>query len=456
MKKVAVIGAGVSGLSTAFYIEEFSKGKVEIKVFEKEEHPGGKMRTAHKNGFTLETGPNGFLDNKPYTLELVKKLDIEDKLYKSSDKARKRFLFVNGKLVRLPESPIAFLASYVLSIKGKLRLAVEYFVPPKKDNSDESLSSFVKRRIGEESLEKLIDPMAAGIFAGDPDRLSVKAAFPAVWQLEKRYGGLIKGLLAMQKEKKDATAGPGGVLMSFKSGVIDLIDSLIKNIKGKVLTNTSVKKLLKENGKWKIVYEKGDEIFEETFDCVVLATPSYVAASLVKNFDHELSEKLNEIEYSPIAVVAFGFRKKGLDHDLDGFGFLVPRTENRKTLGTLWDSSIFPNRAPEGKTLIRAMVGGARQPQLAMAGEEEIARFTYKDIKKIMKTRHKPELTKVFKHSKGIPHYTVGHLERVEEIFKKVETHQGLYLNSNAYKGVGVNDCVYNSLKTAEAVVKNI
>ena len=456
MKKVAVIGAGISGLATAFYIEKLSDGKISVKVFEKEKHPGGKMKTIHKNGFIIETGPNGFLDNKPYTLELVKELGIEDKLYKSSDKARKRFVFVNGKLVRLPENPIAFLASYVLSFKGKLRLAAEYFVPPKEDDSDESLSSFVKRRIGEESLEKLIDPMAAGIFAGDPDKLSVKAAFPAVWQLEKRYGGLIKGLLAIKKEKKDASAGPGGILMSFKNGVIDLINGITEKIKGKILTGTTVKKLTKENGKWKIVYEKGDEIFEETFDCVVLATPSYVAASLVKSFDSELSEKLNEIEYSPIAVVAFGFRKKGLGHNLDGFGFLVPRSENRKILGVLWDSSIFPNRAPKGKALIRAMVGGARQPQLAMAGEEEIARFTYKDIKKIMKIRHKPELVEVFKHPKGIPHYTVGHLERVEEIFKRATTHNGLYFNSNAYRGVGVNDCVYNSLKTAEAVVKNI
>ncbi|SNR59432.1 protoporphyrinogen oxidase [Desulfurobacterium atlanticum] len=456
MKKVAVIGAGVSGLTTAFYIEKLSGGYITVKVLEKEKQCGGKMRTVHENGFIIETGPNGFLDNKPYTLELVKELGIEDRLYRSSDKARKRFVFVNGKLVRLPESPIAFLASYVLSFKGKLRLAAEYFVPPKEDDSDESLSSFVKRRIGEESLEKLIDPMAAGIFAGDPDRLSVKAAFPAVWHLEKKYGGLIKGLLAMKKEKKDATAGPGGVLMSFKNGVIDLIDALVENIKGEILTNTTVKKLIKEKDKWKIVYERGDEIFEETFDIIVLATPSYVAASLTKNFDKELSEKLNEIDYSPIAVVAFGFRKKGLGHDLDGFGFLVPRTENRKILGVLWDSSIFPNRAPEGKALIRAMVGGARQPQLAMAGEEEIAKFTYKDIKKIMKIRHKPEITKVFKHTKGIPHYTVGHLEKVEEIFKRTTNHKGLYLNSNAYKGVGVNDCVYNSLKTAEAVVKNI
>ncbi|WP_456426973.1 protoporphyrinogen oxidase [Desulfurobacterium sp.] len=452
MKKVAVVGAGVSGLSTAFYIEKFGGDNVSVTIFEKENVPGGKMLTVQKDGFIIETGPNGFLDNKPYTLDLVKDLKIEDRLYRSSDKARKRFVFVNGKLVRLPENPIAFLSSYVMSFKGKLRLAAEYFIPPKKDDSDESLSSFVKRRIGKEALEKLIDPMAAGIFAGDPDKLSVKAAFPAVWHLEKKYGGLIKGLLAMKKEKKDATAGPGGVLTSFKGGVKDLIDALVANIKGEIHPGTTVKKLIPENGKWKIVYEKDDEIFEESFDKVVLSTPSYVAAALVKNFDEKLAEKLYEIEYSPIAVIAFGFIKKGLGHNLDGFGFLVPRSEGRKILGVLWDSSVFPNRAPEGKALIRAMVGGARQPHLALAGKEEIARMTYKDIKRIMKIRHRPIMTAVFKHPKGIPHYTVGHVEKVNEIFKLASNHGGLFLNSNAYRGVGVNDCVYNSLKTAEMV----
>ncbi|WP_457567792.1 protoporphyrinogen oxidase [Desulfurobacterium sp.] len=453
MKKIAVIGAGVSGLSTAFYIEKLGGNNVSVTVFEKEAVPGGKMLTVIKDDFIIETGPNGFLDNKPYTLELVKALKIENRLYRSSDRARKRFVFVNGKLVRLPENPVAFLSSYVMSLKGKLRLAAEYFIPPKKDDSDESLSSFVKRRIGEEALEKLIDPMAAGIFAGDPDKLSVKAAFPAVWHLEKKYGGLIKGLLAMRKEKKDATAGPGGVLTSFKGGVKDLIDALVASIKGRVFTETDVKKLTPEGGKWKVTWEKGDEIFEETFDSVVLSTPSYIAAALVQRFDRKLAEKLHEIEYSPIAVVAFGFVKKGLGHDLDGFGFLVPRTEGRKILGALWDSSVFPNRAPAGKVLIRAMVGGARQPHLALAGEEEIARIAYKDIKKIMKIRHKPIMTAVFKHPKGIPHYTVGHVEKVNEIFKLASKHKGLLLNSNAYRGVGVNDCVYNAMKTAESVV---
>ncbi|WP_163328525.1 protoporphyrinogen oxidase [Desulfurobacterium thermolithotrophum] len=453
--KVAVIGAGISGLSVAFYLK---KGGVEVKVFEKKKTVGGKMKTIHEDGYIIETGPNGFLDGKPYTLNLVKELGIESKLYRSSDKARKRFIYTNGRLVRLPENPIAFLASYLLSWKGKLRLVGEFLVPPKKEDIDESLSKFAKRRIGEEALEKLLDPMVAGIFAGDPDRLSLKAAFPAIYYLEKQYGGLIKGLIAKMKEakksgKKSGPAGPGGVLTSFKGGVKDLIDSLSEFLGNSIETEVEILGLDRIEKGWKVKYKKGNEVFEETFDAVVFSTPAYVTAKLLNDLNLELSRLLSEIEYSPISVVALGFEKKGLGHDLDGFGFLVPRSEKRKILGALWDSSVFPNRAPSGKVLIRVMIGGARQPELALLSDEELVNIALKELRRIMKIRHYPEKIKVFKHEKGIPHYTVGHAERVERIFKLISKYTGLYLCNNAYTGVGVNDCTKAAKETAEKIL---
>ncbi|ADY72942.1 protoporphyrinogen oxidase [Desulfurobacterium thermolithotrophum DSM 11699] len=452
--KVAVIGAGISGLSVAFYLK---KGGAEVKVFEKEKTVGGKMKTIHEDGYIIETGPNGFLDGKPYTLNLVKELGIESKLYRSSDKARKRFIYTNGRLVRLPESPIAFLASYLLSWKGKLRLVGEFLVPPKKEDIDESLSEFAKRRIGEEALEKLLDPMVAGIFAGDPDRLSLKAAFPAIYYLEKQYGGLIKGLIAKMKEakksgKKSGPAGPGGVLTSFKGGVKDLIDSLSEFLGDSIETEVEILGLDRIEKGWKVKYKKENEVFEETFDAIVFSTPAYITAKLLNDLNLELSKLLSEIEYSPISVVALGFEKKGLGHDLDGFGFLVPRSEKRKILGALWDSSVFPNRAPSGKALIRVMIGGARQPELALLPDEELVNIALKELRRIMKIRHYPEKIKVFKHEKGIPHYTVGHAERVEKIFRLISKYPGLYLCNNAYTGVGVNDCT----KAAEEVARRI
>ncbi len=453
--RICILGAGVSGLSVAFYLKQ--KG-VDVTILEKDSVPGGKMRTVYEKGYIVETGPNGFLDGKPYTLNLVKALGIEDRLYRSSDKARKRFIYTNGRLVRLPENPVAFLASYLLSWKGKFRFVGEFFVPPKKGDSDETLGDFARRRLGEEALEKLLDPMVAGIFAGDPDRMSLKAAFPAIYNLEKQYGGLIKGLIAKMKEAKKSgkrssgPAGPGGVLTSFIGGTKDLIDALSKALKEELHTGVSVEKVEKSGKGWAVGWKEGDKELTEEFDHLVVSTPAYAAAEILRGVDGELSQLLSEIEYSPISVVALGFQKKGLGHDLDGFGFLVPRSEGRKILGALWDSSVFPNRAPEGKVLIRVMIGGARQPELALLPEEGLVDIALKELRRIMKIRHYPEMVKVFKHEKGIPHYTLGHCERVDRIFEIGEKLGNLHFCSNAYRGVGVNDCTKLAEETAERI----
>ena len=453
--RVCVLGAGVSGLSAAFYLKR--KG-IEVTVLEKESEPGGKMRTVYEKGYIVEAGPNGFLDGKPYTLNLVKALGIEERLYRSSDKARKRFIYTNGRLVRLPENPIAFLSSYLLSWKGKLRLVGELLVPPKKDDSDETLGDFARRRLGEEALEKLLDPMIAGIFAGDPDKMSLKAAFPVIYNLEKQYGGLIKGLIAKMKEAKkrgkssSGPAGPGGVLTSFVGGTKDLIDALSKELKENLHTGVSVERVEKSGRGWLVKWREGNREIEEEFDHLVVSTPAYAASEILKEVDGELSKLLSEIEYSPISVVALGFQKRGLGHDLDGFGFLVPRSEGRKILGVLWDSSVFPNRAPQGKALIRVMIGGARQPDLALLPEEELTEIALKELRRIMKIRHYPEMVKVFRHERGIPHYTLGHSERVDRIFEMGEKLGNLHFCSNAYRGVGVNDCTKLAEETAERI----
>ncbi len=449
--KIAVIGGGISGLSTAFYLK---RGGAAVKVFEKGERLGGKMRTVYEEGYIVETGPNGFLDGKPYTLNLVKALGIDEELYPSSDKSRKRFIYVNGKLVRLPEDPISFILSSILSPRGKLRLIGELFVPPKRDSQDETLAQFARRRLGEEALNRLLDPMVAGIFAGDPERMSLKAAFPAIYRLEKEYGGLIKGLIGKIKESKGKSssgpAGPGGKLTSFKRGVSQLIEALESELKENVETGVSPK-LRKEGEKWIVETKKGSE----EFDAVVMSTPSYSAAEILSEVDEEISNLLFQIEYSPISVVALGFEKEGLGHDLDGFGFLVPREEGRKILGALWDSSVFPNRAPKGKALIRVMIGGARQPELALKSPKELVKIAVEELIEIMKIRRAPEFIKVFRHERGIPHYTLGHSERVERIFSRARKIGGLYFCNNAYTGVGVNDCTKAAQETAEEILKN-
>jgi oxygen-dependent protoporphyrinogen oxidase len=339
-----------------------------------------------------------------------------------------------------------------MSLKGKARLAGELFVKPKEGEEDETLAQFVRRRLGEEALNKLLDPMVAGIFAGDPERMSLKAAFPAIYRLEKEYGGLIKGLIAKVKEAKKSgkgssgPSGPGGKLTSFKRGVSELIEALERELGSSVKKGVSPK-LERKGGKWLV---EGEE-----FDAVVLSTPSYQAAELLKEIEPRISNLLSEIEYSPISVVALGFEKEGLGHELDGFGFLVPKEEKREILGALWDSSVFPNRAPEGKALIRVMIGGARQPHLALKSPRELVLTAVKELIEIMGIRKAPSFVKVFRHGKGIPHYTLGHSERVEEIFKLGKEIGGLYFCNNAYTGVGLNDCTRAAFETAQEIVKN-
>lgn len=343
---VVVIGAGISGLSVAHYLVQL--GIQDIVVLEKDNRVGGKLRTVREEGYIVETGPNGFLDNKPFTLQLAKELGIEDKLYRSSDEARIRFIFKDGTLKRIPTNPFAFFASSILPLKAKLFLLKEPFVKPTK-NEDETVASFVSRRLGREFVDYLIDPMVAGVYAGKADELSIKAAFPAIWNLEREYGGLIKGLWAMRKKnKKSGPAGPGGVLTSFKTGIEDLIEALHSSLKSKIEIRTPIKeaKIKKaSDGNWEI------GLPDETLHAkaLVISTPAYAASTLLKEYQ-SLSDMLAQIPYAPITVVALGFKKKDVKHSLKGFGFLVPSTERMHILGCLWDSSIFPNRAPEKKS----------------------------------------------------------------------------------------------------------
>ncbi len=442
--KIAIIGGGISGLTTAFYIKKY-RPEAEITLFEKESSLGGKMMTKNIDGFLFEEGSNGFLSNKPDTLELVKESGAEDLLMRSSDNARVRFIYKDA-LHQLPESPLAFLKTPLLSTLGKLRVAGEIFVPAKKDDYDETLQSFGYRRVGKEMTDAFLDPMVAGIFASSPDKISVNSAFPAVVKLEKEYGGLFKGML--KKKKKDA--GPGGVLMSFKGGVSSFIDLLTNSLKIEIKTDVSIENLSKINQKY-LLHVEGKT---EEFDTVVLSTPAYESKEIVKQIDPQLSEMLDDIEYSPISVVGLGYNE--LSHKLQGFGLLTTSSAKKDVLGVLWDSSIFTDRAPKNKKALRVMIGGQRSPSLALKSEKELKEIAIKGAKETMGIDELPDVSYVKKWERGIPNYRVGHLEKMDKLFKRLGEHKGLYLSSNAYFGVGLNDCVGNSKKVAKKIVNDM
>ncbi len=465
MTRIAIAGAGISGLCTAHFLVRHlsAAGRgAEILILEAESAPGGKMRTIRDRGFRLEWGPNGFLTNKPHTLELVKELRIENRLAPSSDLARKRFIFSGGMLHRLPESPPAFFRSRLLSLPGRLRILGEPFAPGPPAGVDESLGDFARRRLGSEALEKLLDPMVTGIYAGDPDKMSVRSCFPLVCDLERKYGGLIKGMIALQRErrkageKREMSAGPGGILVSFDEGVETLIAVLSDRLAEGLHTGVSVQSITRRGEAFTLSLVEGGRRSELDADVVVMAIPAFAAASALSSLDPGFPEALQAIPYSPISVVALGYDRAAVGNPLDGFGFLVPRGERRRILGALWDSSVFPNRAPEGKALIRAMIGGVRNPDLAALPDEEIVALTREELAATMGVTGNPLLVRVFRHDRGIPQYLVGHEKRLRAIEEILSRWPGLYLNSNAYRGIALNDCVLQSRLTAERLAKDL
>lgn len=465
MQRIVIIGAGISGLSTAYAIERGATAagiEVETIVLEKKERIGGKIWSIKEEGYLCEWGPNGFLDNKPMTLELCDKLGIRDQLLRSNDNARKRFIYSESMLHRLPENGPSFLKSKLISWPGKARLAYETLVPARRDSVDETLADFGRRRLGAEALDKLIAPMVSGIFAGDPETMSLKSCFPRIRELEREYGGLIKAMVKLARKKAAerkagkvvaSAAGPGGVLTSFNQGIQQLADGTAAGLQGQLRSGVGVTAIGAKDGGFELSLTDGTTL---DADLVVSAAPAHDLAGMVERFDPAMTELLQQIPYASMNVVCFGYQRQKISLDLDGFGYLIPKKEGRATLGTLWDSSIFPNRAPEGQVLLRSMMGGATHPGAIKLSEAEVAAKVKDDLKTIMGISAEPDFVRVFRHQKAIPQYTVGHSQRLLALDERLRLHRGLFLTGNAYFGVGLNDCVNASNQIAERVIKQL
>lgn len=449
MKKIIIVGAGISGLTSAYAL--LSKNKnLDITVYEADSRPGGKIWSDKTDGFLCEKGVNGFLDNKPKTLQLCDYLGLEP--LKSSDNARRRFIFSKGKLNQLSESPLSFLKSDLISWHGKLRIIYELIAP--KGPEDETVADFVIRRLGKESLEKLIDPMCSGIFAGDPYKMSIKHCFPRIKELEQNYGSLIRAMIKLQKEKKKlqthekVSAAPTGNLTSFYNGAQTITDELAERLGERIKFGVSVKGLEKDGSRYKVHTSQGID----SADIIILASPAHASSEIMRDFDIKLSKVLSEIPYAPVSVVCFGYKREKVLHSLQGFGFLIPHTEGKKILGTLWDSSIFPNRAPEGYVLLRNMIGGAKSPELAMLDDNAIIGAVFDELMSIISLKGEPDMVRIYRWEKAIPQYVMGHGDRLKFIDESLKSYHGLYLTGNSYRGIGINDCIENAYKLAEQI----
>jgi oxygen-dependent protoporphyrinogen oxidase len=450
--KISIVGAGISGLATAQAI--LARNPVaEITLFEADQRIGGKVWTETSDeGYLCEGGVNGFLDKIPRTLELCQEAGVAP--VRADASAQKRYVYSRGELHKLPEKPPEFLKSRLLSVRGRLRVIYET-IAGGTDNPDETLAQFATRRLGREAYERLIDPMASGVFAGDASRLSLKSCFPRIHEIETEYGSLIRGLIKLQRKSKregrknTPGPGPGGTLTSFTNGMSALTDSLAGQLGPRIRTATAVKDISRNGNRYQLQLHSG--VVEES-DALILAAPAHAQAQMLQALDPGLAGLLAEIPYPALSVCCFGYRKSRVGQVLDGFGFLIPSREQRAILGTIVDSNVFPGRAPDDSILLRSMVGGARTPELALLPDEQLIDRVRSDLQDIVGIKAEPDFIRIFRHTRAIPQYLVGHAARLEEINDKLQRHPGLVLTGNAFKGVSLNDCVVNAWKTAESL----
>ncbi len=454
-KKVVIVGAGIAGLSTAFLIRQIGRLKghePSITILESKSTPGGSTRTDIVDGYTCEWGPNGFLDNEPATLELIKMLGIEDRLVKADEASARRYIYHGGKMREVAMNPLKFLFSNILPVSAKLRVGMEYFIPANRSDGDETVYSFGERRLGKGFARFLLDPMVSGIFAGDIRELSLQAVFPNMYSMERQYGGLFKALMAKKREsrktgvKSGGPSGPGAVLHTFKNGMGELTADLASRFSSEIKLSSKALSALRRNDSF-IVKTENDTI--ET-DNLILACPSYEAAAIIADMDKPTADKLDSIPYAPVDVVCHGFPEKSIEQDIRGFGVLVPRHEGIRSLGCLWSDSIFPGQAPDGFHILRTIMGGAHDYRIADETDNSVDQIAFNDMKTILGVRGKPGFRKIFRHPKGIAQYNMGHLDKIAAADNMEKNLPGLYFTGASYRGVSVNGSVKDAFRVAE------
>ena len=466
MKKIIIIGGGIAGLAAAFRIQrEIKEGaNLECILLEGSNHFGGKISTEKLDGFIIERGPDSFISQKPAAIQLCKQLGLEDRLTGTNPGAPSTFVYTGGKLVTMPDGlslmiPTKFLPfalTPLFSLPGKIRMAFDLLIPKKQDNGDESLASFVRRRMGEEALNKMAEPMLAGIYASDPEKMSITSTFPMFVETEKKYRSLILGMLARKKAMlMNAVKRPSSaysLFMTLKDGLGEMVDAVIKKSPDiQFKSGTKVVGIERNKEKWHLKLDDGSE---NQVDAVIVATPGTVTAKLLQNITPDSAELLNSIHYVSTATVTLGYKREGFSHSLDGFGFVVPKAEGCSILACTWTSSKFPHRAPKDYVMLRCYVGGALQEEIAEKDTETLETLVRKDLQQIMGITETPVFCKVFKNNKSNVQYHVNHSQKIDSIMEDLKNYPGLFLAGSAYRGIGIPDCIQNGNLAAESALK--
>ena len=467
--RIAIIGGGVSGLAAAHKLSEISSRdgiSIDYRLFEADDKTGGILRTVHRDGFLLEAGPDSFISEKPEALQLASRIGLSDRIIQTNSADRRSFIVRRGKLIPVPEgfhllAPSRlwpFITSPIFSWTGKARMALDLLIP-RNSNDDESLASFVRRRLGNEALARMAQPMVGGIYTADPEKLSLAATMPRFLDMERDHGSVIRAMLAGRRKAKDQSEGVSGprysLFLSFDDGMQILTDRLAELIgKERIQTQTRVDSVRpSEKNGWMIATSAGKTWLA---DAVVLALPAYAAAKVIAECDDVLASELKAIPYASTATINVAFRRSDVKHPLNGFGFVVPLAENRKILACTFSSIKFAGRAPSDTVLLRAFAGGALQPEVFELDEPVLVATVLDELKELLGVVGAPLLTHVEKWPNSMAQYHVGHLDRVGRIKERVAKLPGLQLAGNAYRGAGIPDCIRSGEHAAESALRYV
>jgi oxygen-dependent protoporphyrinogen oxidase len=460
MTRIAIIGGGISGLAAAIALEERRSAGADLEyvLYEASAHLGGVLRTEHIDGCLVEAGPDSFITEKPWATDLCRALGLGDQLIGSNDADRKTYILTNGRLVAMPDGLMFMVPTKILptgfsplfSWKTKLRMTQELFQPPRAADNDESVATFVERHYGSEMVDRLADPLLSGVYGGEAASLSVRAVLPRFAEMERTHGSLGRAMLAARKKMAADPRKPAPPLFtSLKDGMQHLAETVVTRLTpSSLLTNTSVQAIQAEAGGW--VVSAG--LQSDRFDRVVVALPAPAAAQVLRMASAELSAELAAIQYSSSITVGLGYDGDVRQTLPPGFGFLVPRSEGKKLLAATFVHNKFPHRAPEDRALLRCFFAGRNVEDVWQLSDDQIIGIVRDELQQILGLRVEPLFARVYKWKSAMAQYGVGHLERLERIEHQRKQLPGLALAGNAYRGIGVPDCIRSGRDAAEQV----
>jgi protoporphyrinogen/coproporphyrinogen III oxidase len=461
MKRIAIIGGGISGLSAAFSVEKQRRTGVPVEyvLFESSSRLGGVLVTEEVDGCQIEAGPDSFLTEKPWASDLCRELGLGDQLVGSNDPDRKTYILLKGKLAVIPDGLMFMVPTKILpsvlsplfSASTKLRMAQEWFHPPRQAAGDETVASFVERHYGTEMVDRLVDPLLSGVYGGDAAQLSVRAVLPRFADMEAQYGSLGRAMLAARKKMAPAAKTPMRPLFtSLKCGMQQMVDALVSQIRPPTpCLSCQAQQVQPQHNGWLV----SAGYASDQFDGVIVATPTHAAADILRITNDDLASDLRQVQYTSSVTVNLVYDGKARSSLPPGFGFLVPRTEGKRMMAATFVHNKFPHRAPPNRALLRCFIGGPRNEAVLEFPDDKIVQMAREELRQILGLKADPLFTRIYRWKSAMAQYGVGHLERLQRIERHLNSLPGLALAGNGYRGIGVPDCIRSGSEAAHRVL---